>query len=218
MFRGVPRWFRRSAEAAHSILGRPLPEQRHRPRHIRSAPIYIEYRCISWYAFGVEQPDRAGSEDDVAEGLEQAAILIVRHLSDRAGLNLTAAMTLGTLDQEGPARVTALAAAAGIGQPSMTQMVQRLERQGLATRVDDPEDGRVALVSLTDAGRALRADHRRERRDRLAILLTALPAEDEAALNLAMQVALPIIRRLIDQADRSRISTVDRTVDTPSRT
>jgi len=57
-----------------------------------------------------------------------------------------------------------------------------------------------------------------ERRDRLAMLLTALPAEDEAALNLAMRVALPIIGRLIDQAHRSPISTVDRTLDTPSRT
>jgi len=111
-----------------------------------------------------------------------------------------------------------LAAAAGIGQPAMTQLIQRLERQGLVTRVDDPEDGRVALVSLSAAGQALRGDNRRERRDRLAVLLTALPAEDEAALNLAMRVALPIIRRLIDQAHRSRISTDDRTLDTPSRT
>jgi DNA-binding MarR family transcriptional regulator len=171
-----------------------------------------------WYICRVEQSDRTGSGEDAAEGLEHAAILIVRHLSDRAALNLTAVLTLGTLDQEGPVRVTTLAAAAGIGQPSMTQMIQRLERQGLVTRVEDPEDGRVALVNLSDAGRALRADHRRERRDRLAMLLTALPAEDEAALNLAMCVALPIIQRLIDQAHRSRMSTVDRTLDTPSRT
>jgi len=143
---------------------------------------------------------------------------MVRHLSGRAALNLTALLTLSALEREGPVRVTTLAAAAGIGQPAMTEMIQRLERQGLVTRVDDPEDGRVALVSLSDEGRALRGDQQRERRDRLAVLLTALPAEDEAALNLAMRVALPIIRRLIDQAQRSRISTVDRTLDTPSRT
>jgi len=166
----------------------------------------------------VEQSDGTGCGDDAAEGLEQAAILVVRHLSDRAELNMTALSTLSTLDEEGPARVTTLAAAAGIGQPSMTQMIQRLERQGLVTRVDDPEDGRVALVSLSDAGRAQRADHRRGRRDRLAMLLTTLPSEDEAALNLAMRVALPIFRRLIDKAQRSPVSTVDRTLDTPSRT
>jgi DNA-binding MarR family transcriptional regulator len=166
----------------------------------------------------VEQSDRNGAGDDSAEGLEQAAILMVRHLSGRAALNLTALLTLSTLEREGPVRVTTLAAAAGIGQPAMTEMIQRLERQGLVIRVDDPEDGRVALVSLSDAGRALRGDQQRERRDRLAVLLSALPTEDEAALNLAMRVALPIIRRLIDQAQGSRISTVDGTLDAPSRT
>jgi DNA-binding MarR family transcriptional regulator len=166
----------------------------------------------------VEQPDRSAAVDDSAEGLEQAAILMVRHLSDRAAPNLTALMTLSTLEREGPARVTTLAAAAGIGQPAMTELIQRLERQDLVTRVDDPEDGRVSLVSLSDAGRALRGEQQRERRDRLAVLLTALPAEDQAALNLAMRVALPIIRRLIDQAQRSRIATVDRTLDAASRT
>jgi DNA-binding MarR family transcriptional regulator len=179
--------------------------------------IYIDTRYRSWYTWGVEQSERSGAADDTAEGLTQAAILTVRHLSGRAALNLTAHMTLSTLEREGPVRVTTLAAAAGIGQPAMTEMIQRLERHGLVTRVDDPEDGRVALVGLSDAGRALRADQQRERRDRLAELLTALPAEDQAALNLAMGVALPIIRRLIDQSHRSRISMVDRTLDTPWR-
>jgi DNA-binding MarR family transcriptional regulator len=154
--------------------------------------------------WGIEQSSRVASREDIAEGLEQAAILVVRHLSDRAALNLTAYMVLDTLNREGPVRVTTLAAAAGIGQPSMTELVQRLERQRLVTRVDDPEDGRAALVTITDAGRAPLDDQRRDRRDQLAELLTALPAEDEATLTLAMHVALPIIRRLIHNAHRSR--------------
>ena len=132
---------------------------------------------------------------------------MVRHVTVRTGLGLTANLTLGTLDQEGPARVTALAATASIGQPAMTELVQRLERQSLVTRVDDPEDGRAALVTITNAGRALLDDQRRDRRDRLAELLTALPADDEVTLTLAMHVALPIIRRLIDDAQQSRTQT-----------
>ena len=153
---------------------------------------------------GMEQSSRVASREDIAEGLEQAAILVVRHLSDRTGLGLTAVLTLGTLDREGPARVTAWAAAASISQSAMTELVQRLERQRLVTRVDDPEDGRAALVTITDAGRAPLDDQRRGRRDQLAELLTALPAEDEATLSLAMHVALPIIGRLIHNAHRSR--------------
>jgi DNA-binding MarR family transcriptional regulator len=152
----------------------------------------------------VQWSNRGVGRDDVGEGLEQAAILTVRHLSDRTALNLTAILTLDTLHREGPVRVTTLAAAAGIGQPSMTQMAQRLERQGLVIRAEDPGDGRAALVTITNAGRALLDDRRRYRHERLAKLLAALPADDEASLTLAMHVALPIIRRLIRDAQPSR--------------
>ena len=152
------------------------------------------------------------------EGLEQAAILMVRHLAVRTGLGLTADLTLGMLDREGPARVTVLAAAASIGQPAMTELVQRLERQGLVTRVEDPGDGRVALVTVTNDGRALLDDQQRDRRDRMAELLTALSAEDEITLTLAMHVALPIIRRLIDDAQQSRTQADSGTPISQSRT
>jgi DNA-binding MarR family transcriptional regulator len=95
------------------------------------------------------------SREDVAAALEQASILTTRHITDQAALSLTAALTLSRLNKQGPIRLTTLAAAEGISQPSMTQLIQRLERQGLATRINDPEDGRVALVSITNAGRAL---------------------------------------------------------------
>lgn len=125
---------------------------------------------------------------------------MVRHMADRQGLSLTSASVLARVDREGPVRLTSLASAAGVSQPGMTQLVQRLERQGLAARVTDPEDGRAALVGITDAGQALLADLRRARHSRLAELLATLPPEDEAALALAMHVAMPIIQRLIHNA------------------
>jgi DNA-binding MarR family transcriptional regulator len=125
---------------------------------------------------------------------------MVRHLSARAELGLTASMALSTLNREGPARVTTLAAAGGIGHPATTELVHRLQRQGLVTRVEDPADGRAALVTITDAGRTLLDDQRRDRHERLAEFLAALPPEDEATLALTMQVALPIIDRLIQSA------------------
>ena len=127
------------------------------------------------------------------------SILTTRHITNQA-LSLTSALALSRLNEEGPIRLTTLAAAEGIAQPSMTQLIQRLQRQGLATRINDPEDGRAALVNITNAGRALLNARRRDRRDRLAELLMALSPEDEATLTLAMHVALPIIRRLIHNA------------------
>ena len=170
-----------------------------------------------WYTKGVKQSYRGVTRESAVEGLEQAAILMVRHLPVRTGLGLTANLTLGTLHREGPSRVTALAASASIGQPTMTELVQRLERQGLVTRVDDPGDGRAALVTITYAGRELLDDQRCERRDRMAELLAALPADDEVTLTLAMHVALPIIRRLIDDAQQSRTQTDGDTAISRSR-
>jgi DNA-binding MarR family transcriptional regulator len=148
----------------------------------------------------VELPNPGANREGIAEALEQASILIARHLSDRAALSLTASMALDTLSREGPIRLTALAAAAGISQPSMTELVQRLERQGLLTRVNDPEDGRATLMGITDGGRALLEERRRYRRDRLAELLMDMSPQDEASLTLAMQVALPGILQLIQSA------------------
>jgi DNA-binding MarR family transcriptional regulator len=136
----------------------------------------------------------------LGDALDRVAELVVRHLEDRQRLSRTAAGVLDRLQREGPVRLTALAAGAGVSQPAMTELVQRLSSQGLAMRVSDPADGRVALVGITDAGRALLADRREERHDRLADLLATLPAEDEPALALAMHVALPIVQRLIHNA------------------
>lgn len=144
------------------------------------------------------------SREDIAIALEAATALLVRHLGK--DLSLTSVAVLSTLGREGPVRLAVLAATACVSQPSMTQLVQRLERDGLATRVSDPADGRGTLVGITDAGRGLLGDLRRARRGRLAELMETVSAEDEATLALAMHAALPILRRLRDNAARRRVS------------
>ena len=46
-----------------------------------------------------------------------------------------------------------LARFARIEQPSMAQMLARMERDGLIRRVPDPMDGRSSLISLTETAR-----------------------------------------------------------------
>jgi DNA-binding MarR family transcriptional regulator len=143
------------------------------------------------------------NREDVVEVLEQFGVLL-RNLSDYRDLSFAAASTLSRLQREGPARLTALAAIEGITQPSMTRLVHRLERLGLLTRGSDPEDARIVLLAITDAGRRLLADRRHARRDRLADLLATLSPEHESALVLAIHAALPAFRQLADNAARSR--------------
>ncbi|MGH3500594.1 MAG: MarR family winged helix-turn-helix transcriptional regulator [Nocardioidaceae bacterium] len=141
--------------------------------------------------------------DDVTEAFDEVIRLVIRHLTDHRGLTFTAIMCLGRLGRDGPTRLTTLGAAEGVSQPSMSQLVQRLERQGLVVRIRDPQDGRASRIAISDAGRTLVADRLRDRHDRLAGLLTTLSPEDDASLRLAMHVARPIVRRLIETTRRS---------------
>jgi DNA-binding MarR family transcriptional regulator len=121
---------------------------------------------------------------------------LLRRLTPLDGLSLTTASTLGRLTRSGPHRLSDLAVAEGVTQPAMTQLVSRLERDGLATRGSDPADGRVVVVTVTEAGRDAVQRRRSARADRMAALLTALPEEDRAAI----AAALPAIGRLADAA------------------
>jgi DNA-binding MarR family transcriptional regulator len=126
-----------------------------------------------------------------ANDLLDLVALVVRGVSGDRDLSLTAVATLGSLDRLGAQRITTLAAAEGVSQPSMTQLVQRLEQRGLVTRASDPTDGRVALVSLTALGRAVLAERRRCKAERVADLLADLPEPDVQALAAALAAVLP---------------------------
>lgn len=127
---------------------------------------------------------------EVAAGLERLLVLI-RRLSP-PGLSLTAGATLSTLERSGPCRLTALAAHEGVTQPAMTQLVGRLEDQGLAERCTDPADGRAVNVQITPAGLDLLARRRAYRAERLSGLLARLSPAEQAAL----VAALPAINAL----------------------
>ena len=84
----------------------------------------------------------------------------------------------------------------------MTQLIQRLERLGLVARLADPDDGRAALIGITEHGQTLLDDRKRVRRERLKALLATLTSEEKSALWLSARVALPVLRRLVANADR----------------
>jgi DNA-binding MarR family transcriptional regulator len=81
----------------------------------------------------------------------------------------TAAL-LGSLDDGGQMRPSALAAALHLDLSSVSRQVAALEREGWVAREPDPSDSRAALLELTPLGRealrrvrARRVDHLRDR-------------------------------------------------------
>jgi DNA-binding MarR family transcriptional regulator len=119
-----------------------------------------------------------------AAALDAFATWAIRATAGR-DISLTTASTLATLDRDGPQRLSDLAVREGVTQPSMTALVSRLERDGLAVRGDDPTDRRAVVVTLTDAGRDVLVDRRTRRASRLAALLDELGPGDRAAVEAA---------------------------------
>ncbi|HTZ16225.1 MAG TPA: MarR family transcriptional regulator [Mycobacterium sp.] len=137
----------------------------------------------------------------IADMIDTGTDLTWRYLLiNRKDLSASATLVLNRVNQEGPMRLTALAAAEDTSQPAMTQLVQRMERQGLLERLSDPEDGRAALVAISQAGLDLWQRRTDGRRERLANLLGELSSDDAQTLLLAAHVAMPILRKLVQIA------------------
>ena len=91
--------------------------------------------------------------ENLAEALD-LRLVALWHVIGRVDRDLsrTAASVLATLRDNGPQRITALADAEAVAQPSMTTLVARLERDGLVAARARPDDARAVLVHLTDEG------------------------------------------------------------------
>ena len=134
-----------------------------------------------------------------AADLEALVLQLSAVTTRRDGFSRTAAATLTRLASSGPARLTDLASAEEVSQPSMSSLVARLVDQGLVLRETDPDDARAVHLSLTPAGVELVAQRRAARTRRLDAALAELSADDVVRI----ADALPALTRLADALRRS---------------
>jgi DNA-binding MarR family transcriptional regulator len=135
--------------------------------------------------------------DDLAEVI--VALGSLGH--PRHPLSRTAAATLARVQLHGPARLSELASAEGVSQPSMSALAARLVDQGLLRRGGDPQDARVVLLDVTAAGEALLAQRRADRAERLNRALADLSPAERARI----ADALPALTQLADALRRSPV-------------
>jgi DNA-binding MarR family transcriptional regulator len=121
----------------------------------------------------------------VADRLHSAAIHLLRTLrrEDQAlGVGPAKLSALSVLVFGGPRSIGALARAEQVRLPTMSRLVSALERDGLATRTPDPEDGRASRVHATARGRTVLRQGRARRVATLTRRLEQLPEADRALL------------------------------------
>ncbi|MFD0690119.1 MarR family winged helix-turn-helix transcriptional regulator [Actinomadura fibrosa] len=110
-------------------------------------------------------------------------------------LSFTTLSVLDTLaSADGPMRLSDLTRTEQVSQPAITQLVTRLERDGLVERRPDPRDGRAVLVHITEAGRRIGRARHEDRTRHLAPLFAQLTG----AQRQAIAQALPALTRLAE--------------------
>jgi DNA-binding MarR family transcriptional regulator len=105
-----------------------------------------------------------------------------------AGADLTLAQLsiLVTLLDQGPIRMTDLAAHERVRTPTTTVAIRRLEKVGLVKRSRDPSDLRAVLVDITQRGLAVHRESLTNRITALAALLSQLSESDLDTLTEAL--------------------------------
>ena len=126
----------------------------------------------------------------VADLIHGAAIRLLRFVRREdvaAGLSAPQLSALSVLVFGGPQTMSALAMAEQVRPPTMSRLVDDLERLGLAERIAQPGDRRVYLVRVTDSGRTLLEEGRRKRLAKLVEILADATQRELRELRSAAQ-------------------------------
>jgi DNA-binding MarR family transcriptional regulator len=149
--------------------------------------------------------DHAGDTrlaDELGAALVELSMLLRRAILPPQ-ISLTQAWTLVILHESGPQRVTSLADAASVTQPTMSGCIIGMERLGWVRRDSGETDRRVVTVRLTEDGEKVMRELEAARTRTLLADLKSLPAADRAAL----AAALPALRRIIAHEEQEKAVT-----------
>jgi DNA-binding MarR family transcriptional regulator len=132
----------------------------------------------------------------LAGALKVGVGMLVRRLRSvqaEGELTLPETTTLARLDRGGPTTAAALAKVEQISPQSMGATLRALEDRGFIERRPDPDDGRQAVISISEAGLRALLDVRAVRTQLIAhALASALTAEERAVV----AAALPLLEKV----------------------
>jgi len=146
--------------------------------------------------------DRADAIDLVASNLLGRAARLTRLLM-RSGAHEISRTEVGVLAtlSDGPRRITQLAMTEALAQPTVTQLIDKLEGRELVSRSRSEEDGRVVLVEITTAGAAALESVRALIRANMREALVDLPDAELTELAHAADTMGSLIEKLLPDLD-----------------
>jgi DNA-binding MarR family transcriptional regulator len=135
----------------------------------------------------------------LANALRPTIARLARRLrqQDHTGLGPTMTATLASIAKHGGPTHGELAAIEQVAPPTITAVVDKLEKLGLVTREADSSDRRVTRVRVTPSGLDQLDEVRNRRTSWLAFRLTALTDDERRRLADAADV----LAKLVDVGD-----------------
>jgi DNA-binding MarR family transcriptional regulator len=131
------------------------------------------------------------ARSDVASDLNSVAVHLVRlarTVDRQLGVPPGQLSALSVLVFGGERTIAELASVEQVRSPTMTRIVDGLERASLAERLPHPRDRRATVVRATTKGQRVMERGRRNRVDVIASLLNRMSEEDLAAVHQATVV------------------------------
>jgi DNA-binding MarR family transcriptional regulator len=119
-----------------------------------------------------------------------------KRFTDDSGLSPGQIHTLMRLHAQGACGVSEIGSHLGVTNAAASQMIEKLVRQGLLERAEDPHDRRARQLKLTRRGRALIEKGIEARRRWMEALTTTLTAHQQATITTALTYLTEAARRL----------------------
>jgi len=117
-----------------------------------------------------------------------------RRISDMP-VTLSQMKALTAFHEDREYSMTELSKNALVKMPSMTEMVDRLEAEGVLKRARDTQDRRVVKVGLTDLGKKIHAQFIGRRREEMGGLFGKLTAKDQDELLVSLRKVSAILKK-----------------------
>src|ERR1700742_3547682 len=129
--------------------------------------------------------------------------LLNRHLLD-SNYNLSEARLIYELHEAGTIQASQIMEAMHIDKSYLSRMLKKLEKEKLVARKQSPDDGRAALLSLTEKGNRVFAGLNTASNEQIGMLVQHLSEEQQEELVGHMDA----IRRLMGQKEAEKVISI----------
>lgn len=135
--------------------------------------------------------------EQLSQSLYDLADLITRnsnierfHFIQKSGLSQSQMMSLFYLHHHQGASIKDLANHLGISNPAVSQLIEKLVRSELVTRIDNPSDRRGKLLELTEEGKTIVSEAKHAHHQWIKDLAETIQSDEVPLINQSIQIIL----------------------------